>query len=228
MRDESEKTLLPTDTSSVLGRTMQSLLEAITGVASADRQRWALSLGRILQAVRGGKCVDIMKREWESYREQGRIPSDYESTEQHKECLQELLDFLDDPSPDEVRFQALKKIWLLAATESKSNRDDLLPQQYMHLIRSLTAGETIVLFTTFHSALSTGSVQEWLQEITRRSGLRHPELVELHEDGLIKKRLIVPRAYPDRSGIKWSGFGRLTSLGQNICEFIRSAEELDA
>ena len=81
--------------------------------------------------------------------EEGSIKDDYQATEQHAECLQELLDFLDQESPDQFRFDALKKILLISATEEHSSRDSVLPQQYMKIVRELGSLELLVIITTY-------------------------------------------------------------------------------
>ena len=75
-------------TSDVLARTYSSLVEGLTGIASSDREALYLSLGKILQRVRGGEFLMQLRREWEEYREKGKIKDEYISSDQHQECLQ--------------------------------------------------------------------------------------------------------------------------------------------
>lgn len=127
---------------------------------------------------------------------EGRIKDDYQATEQHAECLQELLDFLDQESPDQFRSDALKKILLISATEEHSSRDSVLPQQYMRIVRKLGSGELLVLLTTYTSIARGGWQQEdrgahhWLREIADASGLRFAELVANHEQKLMETNLL--------------------------------------
>ncbi len=209
-------------TSDVLARTFQALIEEITGLGASTRQDWSLSIGHILQRIRGGKFLGAVRHEWDAYREKGRIPDDYVESEQHQECLQELLDFLDDESPDSVRFDALKKILMVAATEERSSRNDVLPQQFMRIVRSLSAGESIVLLAAFNTPDTYPDAARWLDGIARKSGLKHPDLVEFHEERLIEKHLLLPRARGDKSAIVLGGFGRLTTLAYDLCTFINA------
>ena len=221
-------------TSAVLSDTTRALAEALTGIAASSRSELALSIGYIFQRLRGGEFLGTVSGEWEQYREKGRIKPDYDQTEQHKVCLQELLDFLDKDSPDAIRFDTLKKIFLVAATESVEARESLVPQQYMRVARTLTSGELLVLFACyqiFKDEPNTTwrqeqfpSVGDWLGRIATQSGLRFPELVELHEQGLEAKRLISPRLHSDRSGVQLKPSYRLTTLGVGLCEFIGSYE----
>ena len=150
-------------------------------------------------------------------------------TEQHQECLQEMLNFLDRDSPDEIRFSFLKKIFLTAATESISDRNSVLPQQYMKICRILSSGEVLVLQGAFSVAKQGGwdpnnmDPRSWLALIAEKSGLRYRELVENQEKYLIDKNLITPRTENNRS-LKLGQYYRVSELGYGICEFIESYE----
>ena len=219
------------DTAGFISDTFRNLTEGIAGLAASDRKDIYLSIGYILQKVRSGSFLKQIGNEWNRLREKGRIKPDYMNSTQHQECLQEMLDFLDNDSPDDIRFTFLKKIFLSAATENKTDRDSLLPQQYMRICRTLTAGEIIVLKTTFEMAKIDGwnpsdpIAQNWLNKITNKSNLKFPELVEIHEKILIEKNLLTPRKETDKSGVVLGEYYRLTNLGYGICEFIESYED---
>jgi hypothetical protein len=226
------------DTSRLLAEIAKGLAEGITGVAASDRKDLILSLGHLFQRGRSGRFLKTLIDEWDQYREKGKIKDDYIRTEQHQECLQEMLDFLDKDSPDELRFSVLKKIFLVAATEAQSSRDSVLPQQYMRLCRALSGGEVLVLSATYHvaqhdfaiqkvAALKDSSASKWLAKIAEDSGLKYPELVEIHERNLIEKNLLTKRELGDRSGVSLGEHYRLTGLGYEICQFLESYEKND-
>jgi len=230
MGEKQEEESLPAEmqlsTSDILDRTIRGIAEGVTGIAAAERQQWLLSLGHLLQRVRSGRFLTTLREEWSSYREKGRVKDDYVFTDQHQESLQELLDFLDQDAPDEVRFTLLKKIFLTTATETVSDRNSVLPQQYMRICRGLSSGETLVFLAAHKLAVEgtastkPGHAIHWLESVAQTSGLVHPELVELHERNLIEKNLITPRHYPDRSGVNLGQHYRITNLGWEICRFI--------
>jgi hypothetical protein len=218
------------DTSSVIERAILQITEGPTGAISSQRSDYFLPLGYAVQRHRSRERLQTLLEEWEVYRAKGLIKDDYTQSEQHKECLQEMLDFLDRDSPDEIRFTVLKKILLTAATEEISTRESVLPQQYMRVCRGLTSGEILVLLTTYTTAESSAlpgghtSADKWLEIIAERSGLKHPELVEIHERSLIEKNLLTPRKYFDGSGIDPGHYFRLTNLAYDICKFIELYE----
>jgi len=218
-------------TGEIIQRTLAGILEGITGIAGSKRSDWSLSLGHLLQRVRSGRFLSTLSSEWNSYQKKGRVKDDYMHTIQHHECLQEMLDYLDQDSPDEVRFAILKNILLTAASEEISARSSLLPQQYMRLCRSLSSGEAILLLSVYQIAASDESAAEhtsasdWLKRVAKHSSLEHIELVELYEQGLIAKRLLTPRLYPDLSGITAGQNYRLTGLAVEVCRYVEVYEE---
>jgi len=157
--NEIHKAEFQKETSDVLARTISGIAEGVTGIAASQREDLILSVGHIFQRMRAGQFLGTLKREWDKYKGKGRIKPDYESTEQHKSSLQELLSFLDKDAPDELRFSLLKKIFLIAATETASNRDSHLPLQYMQIARTLTSGEILVLNAEY--TVATKNRQLW-------------------------------------------------------------------
>lgn len=210
----------------ILGRSLRHAIEGITGIAASEKRVWVLSLGHILQRVTAGQFLSALMEEWDDYRKRGRIQDDYDFSQQCRSCLQELLEFLDKDLADENRFNLLKQIFLVAATETASDRSSHLPLQYMQLARSLTAGEVLVLNTTYRmlkegASLDNGAIcaaSEWTSLVAENSGLCHAELVELHEAELIKKRLLTERR-PGDSVASGNRF-RLTALGHAMCTYI--------
>lgn len=217
-------------TSRLFRETAKSLVEGITGIAVSGRADLILSLSHIFQRARSGNFLSVLLKEWDKYREKGQVKDDYVQTEQHQECLQEMLDFLDRDSPDAPRFSMLKAIFLGAATESISSRDSVLPQQYMSLCRTLSSGEVLVLNSTFALTERGGitldsQASTWLEIIAKESGLESKELVEIHERKLIEKNLLTDRTFSDRSGIRGGGNLRLTPLAVAICRFIKEFDK---
>jgi len=219
-------------TSEIVSQTIQNLVQGLTGIASSERKDVILSIGHVLQRLRAGHFLSAFLKEWEEFKEKGKIKDDYQYTEQHYNCFQELLDFLDKDLPDEVRFSVLKKIFLVAASEEDTNRDSCLPVQYMQICRNLKSGEVIILKTVFNIANDNDSwaerhwsADDWLEKIAQDSGLKFKELVASYEDELIQKNLISLREHVDDSGVSIRPYFRLTSLGYELCKYIELYDE---
>ncbi len=224
-------------TSDILEDTAISLLEGLTGIAASKREELALSVGHIFQGLRKGKFLTLLNKEWKFYKEKGEIKDDYQYTEQHQECLQELLDFLDKDLPDEITFSFLKKLFLVAASEKFSDRESILPQQYMKICRKLSSGE-VILLTTIFSIAKMGeehfrhimgdrntSAHQWIGIMVEKSGLAYKELIEIYETQLINKNLLTRREHADRSGVTIGPYFRLTKLGYDICNYVEKFED---
>ena len=215
-------------TTNLLTRTAVNLAEGLSGLAASDRKDVYLSFGYLFQRVRSGRFLDTLTDEWNKYRSRGKVKDDYLDTEQHRECLQEVLDFLDNDSADETRFNAIKQVFLNAASEQFAARDSILPQQFMKICRTLSSGEVLILQAIYRSIV-TGQrysnsdhvgEHQWLTAIAERSGLQHVALVESYEQKLISKYLISPRKHADKSGVTLTSHDRLTEFGYSLCQFI--------
>lgn len=221
------------NTSDVLKDTLTQVVQGITGIASSEKKELALSIGHILQRLLAGERLSAFKKEWDNFKAKGRVKDDYERTEQHKTCLYELLSFLNDDLPDEIRFSTLKAIFFVAASEKISDRNSILPLQFMQICRTLNSAEIIILHTVYMIAKNKLWDKEkdrgaslFLERIARESGLNYPELVEIYEGQLINKRLLTPRRFSDGSGITVSTNFRLTNLGYEICSYIANYDEI--
>jgi hypothetical protein len=219
------------ETSSLLSNTLTNIAEGITGLAASEKSQLVFSIGHLFQSIRGGQFLSVLEKEWKNYRDAGRIKDDYQYSDQCYTCLHEILDFLENDIPDDLRFTLLKQIFLVSATEQVSNRESALPQQYMRICKTLTSGEILVLNATYEAsrdkqymlnASSMKQVDPWLAEISKRSGLKHIELVDIHENGLVEKKLLTPRFNIGYKSILPSETFRLTGLAYDICEFLKS------
>jgi len=220
------------ETENVIADTLTALVEGLTGVATSSKEERILSVSHIFQRMRGGQFLSSFSKEWKRYRKKGKVKDDYQYTEQHKVCLQELLEFLDKDSPDETRFKVLQRIFLVAASEQLSDRNSFLPQQFMKIARTLSDGEVMLLSAVWKIAKEKGGDYEdhygaskWIQEVTAASGLQYIELVETFEQGLMDKKLLTQRRLGDRSGVSVKPNYRLSSLGYELCKYIEAYEE---
>ncbi len=211
--------------SEILWKTFQGLAEGLTGIAASDRKDILLSIGYLFQRMRGGEFLRDFFKTWEHFREKGRIKEDYAHTEQCQASIQEILDFLDKDSPDEIRFSFLKKLFLSIATENLSDRGSVLPQQYIRIVRTLSSGAILLLLASFRVAKNDMATARefgnWMAKVKEYSGLRHDELIVLYDQELTSKKLILDRGITMSIG----KHHRLTSLGYEICRFIEHYEQ---
>lgn len=122
---------------------------------------------------------------------------------------------------------------MVAASETISNRDEVLPHQFIKICKRLNSGEIIVLLTAYKLAKENNfeysqhmSARQWLEIISKNSPLKYSALVELHEDNLVTMKLIYERTNSDRSGIQMSNQFRLTDLGIDFCKYVEEFENI--
>ena len=232
----TDRSVLAKPTDDILSHTLQALIEGITGVAISDRKDFTLSLGHLLQRIRGGRFLTTLGAEWNAYREKGRIQDDYQYTEQHYANLQEILASLDEDMPDERRFETMKRIFLVSATEEYSRREDPLPVEFMRTARSLRGGEVLLLHGAHqlaaHRAVERDQDAEqknvqmvlraWRERVAKKSGLEFSALVQRYETDLVQKSLL--RAENSKGRVTLGRYDRLTDYGFAFCEFVAKYE----
>lgn len=215
-------------TEEVLAETRRAVIEALTALGAGGKEEVFRSVGHILQRMRSVPLLDALRDEWIRLREEGRIDDEYVNSDQHLNCFQEILGFIDEETPDDTRFKALKAIFLNAATERFEDRDSLLPYHYMRVARKLDSGEVLILRAAYDIQKTDyeddSHARSWLERIAEESGLKFPALVEVHERNLIEKKLLSPRKHPDDSGVNLGEGYRLTDFGRELCQFMSSYE----
>ena len=220
-----------TDSLNSLEEGFNQIVAGIAGLIASGRGDYIISMGRILQRKRGRHFFTALKEEWNVFVDKGKIKEDYSESEQCEACLQELLDCLDNDSPDEIRFSVLKKLFLSVATEGLSNRDDVLPQQYIRIARTLDSGQVLLLLASLKAARNDRAVigrdyGTWLERVKAYSGLRYTELIQSNEEGLVSKRLLMPLS--SIGGMNPGEHARLTSLGLELCRFIEHYDQVQS
>lgn len=192
------------------------------------------SIGPLLFALKS-RFFKSLPEEYTQLQHWGLIKEDYYDTEQCKTGIQELLDAIENDMLDENLFNAMKKIFLVAATEKYSDRLDFLPLEYLRICRELNPGEVILLLANYRIVKdnkweytrSITAVHNWVSLVVANSQLRHGSLILFHEKGLMEKQLIKGRAHTDKSGVSLDRKTfRLTDFGFALCEYIENYDSI--
>lgn len=218
---------------SLIDKTIDNLINGLTGIALSGKADYILTASKLLKGVRNGKFLKILSDEWKDLQLKGKIASDYEFDEIYYDSLAEVLDYLDKDISNHNIFNLIKNIFLKSAIEN--NKSDLLPLQYIKIAKSLTEGELIILSSIYRISKTPSiysnnkdrldSTSNYLKFVADESGLKYEALVEIHEIGLMDKKLISGRKYEDGSGVSIHPNFRLTSLGKSFCEYIENYKE---
>jgi hypothetical protein len=215
----------------LIDKTIDNLIDGLTGIALSEKTDYILSASKLLKGVRSGKFLKILSEEWNELAKKGKISGDYEFDEVYYDSLAEVLDYLDKDISNHNIFKVIKNIFLKSAIENQKN--NLLPLQFIKIAKSLTEGELIVLSSIFRISKTPSlyeskdrleSTRNYLIFVAEESGLQYEALVEIHETGLIDKKLITGRQYGDGSGVLLKPNFRLTTLGLRFCEYIENFE----
>jgi len=221
-------------TSTLLNSTFNQIIDAFTGIATSEKKQYYFSASKLLKGLLLGQFIKEFQHEWDKYIKKGQINSDYQYTDQHYDRLGELLDYLDSNIPNKEVFNILKKIFFKAASESHSKEDDILPLQFLKVVKSLSSSEILLLFTTYRIA-NEGSWRDqkrwqtlqWLDKLAKESGLKYRSLVELNERNLIERKLLTIRLHSDGSGVQIEPHFRLTEFGWHLCSYVEDYKEMN-
>ncbi|MDP3948887.1 MAG: hypothetical protein Q8Q17_02985 [bacterium] len=218
------------------------MAEALTGVLASDSKDWKLSAGKIVQAVIKGNLLTQLGKEIEKYREEGKIKEDYLENDINRASFKELLKFIDEEAPDEIRFKAIKSIFFLLIAINTTEDEEILAYQLMQTCKKLSSAEILILTGTYAVVKNTGkqlargvewgsnsSVGYWAQVVSEKIGHNLPELVLQHEANLIDLKLITAYRYKTNKVAaddlyQPSPYFRLTPLGYKLCEFMKKYE----
>lgn len=216
------------DSTNLVRRTFDAVVETTAGILASDKKDLVLAAGRLLRVATVRDFSRQFLEEWGECRRKAKIADDYEDTEQFRECLRQLLEFLDNDPLDPETFKVLKGVFLAAAAESRSDRSGLLAQQYMRVGRDLSGCEVLVMRAAYELAKSGTHVgihfQGWLDEVAKQSGLVHSHLVAIQERKLMDKHLLTSRVHHG-TGIDLGDHFRLTDLGYGLCQFLDDARD---
>ncbi|PIQ78690.1 MAG: hypothetical protein CO042_03245 [Parcubacteria group bacterium CG_4_9_14_0_2_um_filter_41_8] len=210
----------------LLNKPTLKIAEFFTGFLKAEKNEWKGSAGRLVQALVKNNLLMQLGREINTYIKEGRIKEDYLETDLNRLTLVELLKCIDEDSPDENRFEAMKKIFFEGASIDADGTKQALSYELMKVCRKLSSIDLLIL-AVCHDSIDEGakestvhSREQWIGQVSQKLPFGYKEFVELREENLEKLHLISGRTYSDGSGIRNQTTWRLTPLGTKLCEFI--------
>lgn len=224
----------PKNIAKFLQQPATKLAEFITGILISDTTDWKLSAGHIVQASIKWKLFSQLGKEIKSYIEKGKIKEEFLDKEQNKQALSDLLKFIDETSPNEDRFIAMKTLFFKSVSDNSSEEEQILSYQFMQICRQLESSDLLIIKAAFDikrgnllNKLESDridpndrSAHGWLTNISKQIGHGIISLIEVQEEKLVNYKLISPRTHNDKSGVHSIENYRLTDLGCRLCEFI--------
>jgi hypothetical protein len=171
----------------------------------------------------------------------GRIKADYLKSPQAETLLEDTIRAIDAEPRDAEQLALLRKLFRSAAIEKLTDRNSILPREYLNIGKELSAGEIQLLAASYSFVQAWRGLDDeqkkdqarskrWRGLMKERTGLQHVALIEryerrLHEKGLLADDKSIPTASTGR--IKHDRY-RLTDLGLAFCEYLRSKDDSQA
>lgn len=232
----TKKEIIKLDTKSDLMKLLKSSTEAISefilGIVKSDRADWIDSSGRLFDAVLKNRLIIQLGNEIERYRQEGKIKQDFLETDCNQMSFKELLNIIDDDPPDEVKFNAIKSLFLAGVAKSSSEKDEILTYQYLQITKSLCSGELLMLkaayqianYKPIHELRNVSTVDpskhNWLNAVARQAGFVQIDLADLYSENLVRLKLLLPIDGKNPEQVLVGDKYRLTTLGVSLCEYM--------
>ncbi len=228
-------------TQDIMGFLQQPALkiaEAITGILSSDKKDLKLSTGQLVQAAIKCNLLTQLGEEIKVYRNKGKIRENYLKSDINRATFKELLSFIDDESPDDVRFKAIKSIFISSIEKGVDAKGEMLAYQIMQICKKLSSAEILILKANYQLVknenyfagkgvdFENARVSNWSQVVAGQIGHGLSELVLQYETHLIDLRLISDYQYSSgqktrvETNFSKTSYYRLTELGYELCKFI--------
>jgi hypothetical protein len=194
---------------------------------------------RLIRAATAHRFTEQLRAEWAKYVEDGKIKADYARTDQAQAIFADTLESLAETNFDAEQLGLLRRLFLAAASESQTDRDNLLVREYIAIGLTLSAAEIRVLSAYYHylpewttnpgsggGSVHLFTMHELLGMLEERTGLKHRALLERLDKSLGEKDLVRSVGAMTGSQAVDPKLFRLTDFGFAFCEFLQSYESL--
>jgi hypothetical protein len=138
----TERHDLPVPTSPIkpVSNTALDIVAAATQVVTAPKDTLFTGI-RLIRSAVAGRFAQQLREEWAKLIEKGKIKEDYGQTSQAQTILADMFESLNDANFDEEQLDLLRRLFLAAASETETDRNNLLVREYVAVGRTLSAGE---------------------------------------------------------------------------------------
>jgi hypothetical protein len=171
-----------------------------------------------------GRALQQFAKEIKDLREKGRLADDFAENKYGFQSWVELIQIIDDDTPDEDRLEALKAMFYAANTVNVTDGQQIVAYQLFQIAKKLNSNELLVMKAVYElflkeSQFRNSHFREWAQAVARHLGHAVIGLVEVADKTLVDNQLLSGRFHDDLSGISSTNC-RLTELGIEFCKNI--------
>lgn len=222
----------------LLNAPTKKISDVLFGLIKADRSDLADTTHRLFTGILKNDLILELGKVIEHYRKKGEIKEDYLENDFNRMSLKEIFNIIDSDPPDEIKFKAIKSVFLSGVATSAKEGDEMLAYQYLSLLKRMDSGEILTLKTAYAiknaKKFDPGFGQplvmyqrNWPISIVNNSAISYKELVQLYEEILVGLKLLYPYDLmsDDTDGRNRRMTFRLTDLGISLCEFITNYDK---
>jgi len=212
----------------------KGLAAFIRGVKESTSDEHRESAYRLVKGFLSNNLVEKAFEEIDRYIKSGRIEESALEDLIVQSTFLELLKFIDEEVPDEVRIRAMKSIFLSSVVNEASEEDQKLAYMLIKLTKNLDSTDILIIKSAYEiwhnqkeiDPKSITNARSWHEQIAKKIGHNIPQLIANQESELVNLNIFIGGPVPDQSG---SGKMRtntyqLTKLGEILYEFITNFE----
>ena len=171
-----------------------------------------------------GRALQQFAKEIKDLKEKGRLADDFADKKYGFQSWVELLQIIDDDTPDEDRLEALKAMFYAANKVNVTDGQQIVAYQLFQIAKKLNSNELLVMKAVYALVLKEGQFRnthfrDWAQAVAGHMGHSVIGLIEAADKPLVDSQLLTGRYQSDLSAIS-SGNCRLTDLGMEFCKKI--------
>jgi hypothetical protein len=179
---------------------------------------------RVGIAALRGQRLQQFAQEIKDLQAKGKLTKDFAKRKNGYQTWVELIQVIDEDTPDEDRLDALKAMFFTANKINATDGEQIVSYQLFQIAKRLNSNELLVLKSVYEcfkkeTQFRNNSFRDWAQAVTAQMGHSVWSLVELADKTLVDMQLLTSRQYPDLSAIH-NGNWRLTDLALKFCQNI--------
>ncbi len=184
--------------------------------------------GSIVQTSVKFEQLKAIGEQIKKQQEADEVLNEFLNTEKRKQIFIELLRAVDETTPEEELFRAMKSIFLTSIQKNSTQAEEFLAYEFFQTAKKLSGTEILILKASNEvKTVSTSAdpnqlgFQMWALQVAQHMGYGDMySIVEKYDDNLTSLKLFTGRMHQDLSGVRLNNHSRLTSMGKKFCEFV--------
>jgi hypothetical protein len=192
-----------------------AIIQAATAIAKKPLENGLQALSHTVQEAIAGRFIDGFIESWSSLVDEGKIKPEYLSSSSGVQGMRMIVDAANSQDVDEIKFTAVKNIFLNAAMMNEDDRNDVRVRKLMQLAVSMSPDQILVLVSTDKYVKTAPNEDEiaWRDFVGKDTGLVHGVWVREAAEGLNGGLLTYSKNRSRRA--------KLTPMGNEMIELMQ-------